>query len=139
MKFNTWFNRLALLTAIGLLLVPAVFPICPVDVGKPPMRCFYTYRAELFFAGLAVLGATALFFVKTREARSVLWGGLFLLALIVFALPFSGVMGICGHGESPCHTTAAFSRGLSILLALSAVAAVLHEPVQSREDEQETE
>ena len=139
MKFDKCFNSLALLAAIGLLFAPVLFPICPVELGKPPMRCFYVYRAELLFAGLAVIGAVALFRVKTREARKVLGIGILLLALIIFSLPFSGVIGICGHAASPCHITAIFSCGVSILLALSGAVIAWHEPAQAGEQEQTTE
>jgi 4-amino-4-deoxy-L-arabinose transferase-like glycosyltransferase len=113
------------LAAIGLLLTPLAFPVCPIMPGKPPMRCFYTFRTELLLSGLALLGALALFWVKTREARRVLGISLLLLAVVIFVLPCSWVLGICAHGGSACHLTVVAARIFSVLLAVSS-AVVLH-------------
>lgn len=115
MNFNKWTYWLSLLSSISLLIAPAVFPVCPV--GSKPMRCFFAFQAEYLFALLAVVIALSLFFTKEIEAKSFSGFLLFLIAIIIFILPFSWVIGICAHDDSPCHLTAALTRGLSVLLA----------------------
>jgi len=124
MRVNKLIRWIVLLAALGLLFAPVIFPVCPVE-GKP-MRCFYTYRAEFIFALLAVIGAITLFFVKAQETRYVLGGALFLVALSIFLLPFSWILGVCAHGDSPCHITALFTKVVSAVLAISSLTAALH-------------
>jgi hypothetical protein len=115
MRSKEWVHGLALVAAIALLVLPYIFPVCPVE-GKP-MRCFFTYRAEFLFAWLAILGALLLLQARQPEVKKIVGVFLVAIAAAVFILPFSWSAGICMHADSACHVTTGWIRGASILLA----------------------
>lgn len=104
---------LALLAGIALLLLPWVFPVCSIAGRSMPMRCFFAYQAEFLLALFTVIIATSLFFTKERETKQLTGFFLVVAASLIFIIPAQWVIGICGHGDSPCHVTTAWARGLS--------------------------
>jgi hypothetical protein len=114
MNFDKWSYWLSLLISASLIIIPFVFPICPV--GAKPMRCFFAFQAEFLLALLAFVTALSLFFTSASETKSISGFFLLLIGIVIFVLPFQWVIGICGHGESPCQLTAGLTRGLSVLL-----------------------
>lgn len=111
-----------LFSSIALLFLPYVFPICPV-MGKP-MRCFFTYRTEFLFAILAIVQSLLLFWAQKKETKKAVSILLLFTAIILWFLPYSFVLGICAHGDSPCHVTTLWVRLVSALLALSSIASI---------------
>ncbi|MCE5284408.1 MAG: DUF4418 family protein [Pelosinus sp.] len=116
MNLDKWSYWLSLLSSASLIIIPFVFPICPV--GAKPMRCFFAFQAEFLLTLLAVVTALSLFFTKEKETKRVSGFFLSLIGILIFVLPFQWVIGICGHSDSPCHLTAALTRGLSVVLIL---------------------
>lgn len=111
-------GAVALAVALGLVLVPKVVPVCTDMVatasgGQMPMRCHYTFRAQLLFAISSVLAAATLFFVRSSDARKVTGIMLAVLGVMMLILPWSGVSGICRHDHAPCHDTAFWNSVLS--------------------------
>jgi hypothetical protein len=115
MKLDKWTYWLSLLVSAGLLVIPLVFPICPV--GAKPMRCYFAFQAEFLFALLALVSAVSLFFTREAETKRISGFFLLLLGIIIFVLSIQWGIGICGHSNSPCQLTASLTRDLSILLA----------------------
>lgn len=111
-----------LLSSMALLFLPYVFPICPI-MGKP-MRCFFTYRAEFLFALLAIVQSLLLFWAQQQEAKKAISILLLLTAISLWFLPYSFVLGICAHGDNPCHVTTFWVRLVSALLALSSMVSI---------------
>jgi glucan phosphoethanolaminetransferase (alkaline phosphatase superfamily) len=118
-KVTGWITVAA---SLSLLVLPVIFPVCTVE--KSPMRCFYTYQAEFLFALLAVVIALSLFFTKETETKKLTYFFLFLIGIIVLVLPSSWAIGICGHSDSQCHITAAWTNGAAILLALAGLVGI---------------
>ncbi|WP_094603212.1 hypothetical protein SPSIL_012160 [Sporomusa silvacetica DSM 10669] len=112
------FSWSALLAAIVLLILPRLIPICNgLMKNGSPMSCHYTYQAEFIFALLAVILASALFVLRTEEARLLTGFILLLLGIIVIVLPQPWASGICQAGG--CMKTAFFSNIGGGWLALS--------------------
>ncbi len=128
MKLDKAFYWLAILTSGILLALPAIVPICPIEAK--PMRCFFTFQSEFLFALLSFIIAISLFFTTESEAKRLSGSFLFFIGIIIFILPFSWSLGICGHNDSPCHLTAALTKGISIVLSvIGAWIAVRKNPV----------
>lgn len=122
MKIGKVTAGIAVLAALGLLVLPEVFPVCPVE--KSPMRCFYAYQAEFLVALLGVVVAVSLFFTKQAETQKLTYFFLLLIGIIALVLPANWAIGICGHGDSLCHITAAWTNSAAILLTLAGVAGI---------------
>lgn len=111
-------SAVALVVALGLVLLSKVVPVCTDMVatasgGQMPMRCHYTFRAQLLFAISSVLAAGTLFFVRSNDGRKVAGVMLAALGIMMLILPLSGVSGICRHDHAPCHDTAFWNSILS--------------------------
>ena len=118
-RLSRW---ILLFSSIVLLLLPFVFPRCPV-MGKP-MRCFFTYRAEFLFALLAIVQSLLLFWAQQKETKKAVSILVLLTAIILWFLPYSFVLGICAHADSPCHVTTLWVRLVSVLLALGSIVSI---------------
>lgn len=119
MKIGKITAGIAVLAALAVLVLPEIFPVCPI--GNSPMRCFYTYQAEFLIALLGVIVAISLYFTKEPETKKLTYFFLILIGIIVLVLPASWAIGICGHGDSPCHITSAWTNGAATLLILAGV------------------
>ncbi|CUH97076.1 hypothetical protein P22_3202 [Propionispora sp. 2/2-37] len=117
-----WIYALALLAGIALLVLPWVFPVCSIAGRNMPMRCFFAYQAEFLLALFTVIIAVSLFFTKEKETKQLTGFFLVVAAVLIFIIPAQWVIGICGHGDSPCHVTTAWARGLSLVLGLAGLA-----------------
>lgn len=114
---NNWklVATLATIISLGLLSIPAIFPICPPG-GRMP--CHYSYRAEFLVAGAALLVAGGMWFLKGAEARRTAGLFLVLLGAMTVLIPRPGLLGVCHHGSGGCGTTALWTTGAGILLGI---------------------
>jgi hypothetical protein len=119
MKIDKITKWLAVLASISLIVLPKFISVCDVAGKGSPMRCFFTYQAEFLLALLALIVAISLFFTKETESKKITGFFLFIIGVIILSLPASWVIGLCNHGDSPCHTTAAWTGGASIVLAFN--------------------
>lgn len=114
-KFFSWS---AIILSVWLLFLPRLIPICNgLMKNGSPMACHYTYQAEFVIAILALILASALFVLRTDEARLLSGFIILLLGLITIILPQSWALGICAAGG--CLKTAFFSTISGGLLALA--------------------
>lgn len=117
--------------SFALLAIPRLAPICEMAMTAAtgetsPMRCYYTYRAELLISLSALIVSGSLFFVRGAEGRRL--SGLFLVLLgaLAILLPQSWIIGICPKGDAPCHLTYAWTlAGGIILIAIGTILAWL--------------
>ncbi|HHW06893.1 MAG TPA: DUF4418 family protein [Clostridia bacterium] len=129
---------IALVIALGLVLVPKVVPVCSAMVatasgGQMPMRCFYTFRAQSLFAVTSVLAAVSLFVVRSPDGRKTVGAMLAVLGIMMAVLPLSGVMGICMRSDMPCHTTAFWNTVLAAAQILTGLVIVFSKvPAQAQ-------
>jgi hypothetical protein len=124
-KNKTWpiTAGMATLIALIMLLIPHIFPPCNGMVetamgGAVPMKCHWTFQAEVLVAATALLAALGQFFLKGVEARRLSAVFLILLAVMAILLPQSLVIGICIKAGMACGITKAWTVGAAILLLL---------------------
>lgn len=111
---------MALITSIFLALLPRIVPICQKSAAMAqPMRCFYTYRAELAVVILAAVVAASLFVLTERQSKIFAGIVLALLAAIIIILPQPWCIGICMHPNSPCHNTYSWTVWGGVILIVS--------------------
>lgn len=135
MKIDKITKWLAVLTSFSLLVLPKIFPVCAIT-DKSPMRCFFTYQVEFIIALLAFIIALSLFSTKEVETKKLTGFLLFLIGIIIFVLPTSWGIGICGHDGSQCHTTAAWTDGAAVILSLSGLIGARSAGKQSSKEEE---
>lgn len=116
---------LSLITLSGLFILhPCTVTIATAAGGSVPMKCHWTFRAEIPLAILLVLIAAGQFFLKGTEARRL--SSLFIMAVAVvgYALTTDAVIGICAEQTGmmeACHTEAKFCWLLFALLIIASV------------------
>lgn len=119
-----WTYSIAVLAGIALLVLPWLFPVCSLEGHSTPMRCFFAFQTEFLLALLAVIIAISLFFTRERETKQLTGFLLVVIAALIFIVPSQGVIGICGHGDSPCHVTTGWTRAVSAILGLAGLAVI---------------
>ncbi|WP_026184063.1 DUF4418 family protein [Desulfitobacterium hafniense] len=122
-----WRILAGLATALSLILLAGmfVFPPCSGLIetaagGSVPMKCHWTFRAEIPVAVLLILVSAGQFFLKEPQLRR-------LSSIVIIGLGAAGivittdaVIGICMKEGMACHTTALFCRIIYGLLILAA-------------------
>ena len=114
---------IAAIIAVALLLIPTIYPPCTGMVetamgGAVPMKCHWTFRAEILVSSAMLLVALGQLFTKGIEARRFSAGFIIILALMAILLPQNAVIGICMKASMACRTTAAWTEGAALLLLL---------------------
>jgi hypothetical protein len=114
---------MAAIIALFLILIPHMFPVCNGMVqtaagGAVPMKCYWTYQAEMLVSAAALLIALGQFFVKGTEARRLSAIFLIILAIVAILLPQSWVIGVCTKDGMACGITKTWTLGASSLLIL---------------------
>ncbi|SHN58007.1 protein of unknown function [Desulfitobacterium chlororespirans DSM 11544] len=127
MSSKLWQILAGFATALSLILLAGmfVFPPCSGLIetaagGSVPMKCHWTFRAEIPIAVLLILAAAGQFFLKEPKLRRL--SSLLIIALGAagIAITTDAVIGICMKAEMACHTTALFCRIVYGLLILAA-------------------
>ncbi|MCT8978752.1 DUF4418 family protein [Clostridium sp. CX1] len=117
-KYTNIFN--AFLGVLLLISVKFINPVCTGSVvlqsgKKMPMRCHYTSIAAMVIAVAVIVLALELYYRKTYLPITFIIIGI-LLFLVPMDTPLS--IGVCMK-PMDCHLTAAWIKGISILLILS--------------------
>lgn len=118
-KIIAWIHLIAALLMMGALRVWA--PVCQklltLESGKQvPMKCFYTDRVGMILAGVLLVLALILFWVK-RPHRSIYVLSIVLGALLI--LSYTSIIGVCMNPAMPCHTAKLWAIGIGVVVILA--------------------
>jgi hypothetical protein len=125
---KVWYILAGAIVAVSIASVACimVFPPCSACIetaagGCMPMKCHWTFRAEIPIAILLLLTAVGQFFLKQTESRCL--SSLFLLAssIVGLLLMTNVVIGICAHDGSMCGLTALVSGTAYALIIVAAI------------------
>lgn len=104
-------------------------PIETAAGGQVPMKCHWTLVAATLIAALGAFSALGLAFVKCKVGRRWLAAGGVIAQVLVLAVLYTPLMGLCGDVSMRCHVTAAAVAAAGAAGAvLCIVAAVLADP-----------
>lgn len=128
MKKQPWLILAGLTTVLSLITLAGLFvwqpcagTVATAAGGTVPMKCHWTFRAEIPVAIVLVLTAAGQFFLKDTEARRLSAVFIMAVAAVGYVLTTNTVIGICSMPMA-CHAAANFCR---IMLALIVIVAVL--------------
>ncbi|MCW2277706.1 DUF4418 family protein [Heliophilum fasciatum] len=105
-----YFGYAAIFFSLALLVTPKIVPICRELVitqsgSAIPMRCHYAYQAAFLISLFALLIAGSLLVVKEQVGQRILGLLLAISGLVIFLIPQSWLIGICGKSTMDCHHT----------------------------------
>jgi hypothetical protein len=114
---------MAFIMGVILLLVPYIFPVCDGMVetakgGAVPMKCHWTYQAEMLISAAVALAALGQFFLKGAEARRLSAVVMIFLGIAAGLLLQNWVIGICNSAAMACHITAAWTTRAAFILMI---------------------
>lgn len=117
-KYINIFN--AFLGVLLLISVKFISPVCKGSTvlqsgAKMPMRCHYTSIATMIIAIVIIVLALELYYRKTYLTIAFI-----IIGVLLFLIPMNTQLsiGVCMK-PMDCHKTAAWIKGISILLILS--------------------
>lgn len=133
MSSKLWQILAGFATALSLSLLAGmyVFPPCSGLIetatgGSVPMKCHWTFRAEIPMAVLLILASAGQLFLKEPKLRRLSSIVIMALAAAGIAITTDAVIGICMKAGMACHTTALFCRSVFSLLILAAAIQLLN-------------
>lgn len=115
------------LIALGLIVIGAILiwaPVCegliPLASGKMvPMKCHYTGQASLLLSILLIVSS-----VESIAKKSIRPWTVLSIGIMLFAITFDSVIGICMKDTMSCHNTALWLRVAGILTVVCGIIAL---------------
>lgn len=136
---KSWLVLASLAVVLSLALVVGIhlFPPCSECIetaagGCVPMKCHWTFRAEIPAALLLILISAGQFFLKEPKLRRLSSFFIILVSFTGILLTTNAVIGICMKAGMACHATALFYRIVYGLLILTAVIQLLKADSEQR-------
>jgi hypothetical protein len=125
-KIDYAVDALGLALAVAIVITPSVVPPCSHQLlttmgATVPMRCHWTFQVVSLLGGANTLGALGLLFAPRGSRRRTTAEFVALLAVLTVLTTQDWVVGLCGHSEMACHTTAHWVWLWSLLLVGTAV------------------
>lgn len=120
-----------LFTAILLIVGPhTIFKVC--EVGKKPMRCYWSTKAEIGIAIILIITVILYFFTKTVRERLLLTIVAITNGIVALLIP-SVLIGGCGMKTMACQATT--FPAIYVISALLIIFSVINIFYLTRNDE----
>lgn len=122
MKRSLAFAFPLLATGALLFLTPTmILPVCEVQEGAAPMRCFWSGRVLAGYGATLFALGVFLYFCRTAAARAGVAASALMVAISAVLTP-TFVIGMCRSPSMPCNTGT--YPGALVVLALTAAACI---------------